>query len=197
MGARAFRQCGQCTDASRIISIGIWNLARLRVTLVMTHCSVRENLTGEQRVAGEFKSPSSHRKVQQDATRKIARQQHSLRFVPIESVLWSFLSRNTHEKVSWTVEKMRWRGPQMCEHKCKTPPTSVHWLNAQSVLLLHGNDIQEWMHNKVVQELGSLSRLASWWKQDDFTRVSSWVTNASPLLTTPIVSIGLAWLTLR
>jgi len=40
-------------------------------------------------------------------------------------------------------------------------------------------------------------RLWCWWKQDDFTRVSSWVTDASPLLTTTVVSIGLAWLALR
>jgi len=38
---------------------------------------------------------------------------------------------------------------------------------------------------------------ATYWTQDDFTRVLSWVTDASPLLTTPVDSIGLAWFMLR
>jgi len=37
-----------------------------------------------------------------------------------------------------------------------------HWWNVQSVLLLKGKAIHQWIHHKVVQELGSLPRLASW-----------------------------------
>jgi len=37
-----------------------------------------------------------------------------------------------------------------------------HWWNVQSVLLLNGKGIHQWIHYKVVQELGSLPHLASW-----------------------------------